>query len=127
MTTETLTLSEFLLARIAEDEADFDMPRWRCTDSARGEGWGTRGDCPICDAYMFDGTEVVTEEAMYEHFDRVHRRERVLAECEANRRIVDLLAAKAKTDLWQLPDGMILLLLALPYADHPAYREEWRP
>lgn len=45
-----------------------EVPEWRCTDGARGEGWGTRGSCPHCGQYMFDGTESVTEEAFREHF-----------------------------------------------------------
>lgn len=30
---------------------------------------------------------------------------------------------RTRAALW----GEVLLLLALPYADHPDYREEWRP
>ena len=107
MTTETLTLTDFLLARIAEDEADA-----RAGLVAEGS-W------------------------------------RVLAECEAKRRIVELHSIReaspscsqcggytATTDgqrgivhhgyaiPWPCPT---LRALALPYADHPDYREDWRP
>lgn len=45
------------------------IPDWYCTDSARGEGWGSRGDeCEFCERYMFDGTESVTEDAWAEHY-----------------------------------------------------------
>jgi hypothetical protein len=89
--TDAPSLTGFLLARIAEDEVRVTtIPDWYCTDSARGEGWGSRGDCRLCGHYMFDGTEDVTEQAYYEHLEDTHRRARVLAECEAKRRIVEL-------------------------------------
>ncbi len=55
---------------------------------------------------------------------------RVLAECEARRRIVEGLVY---VDQYDDPDtpvmnvGWFLRLLALPYADKSGYREEWRP
>ena len=57
-----------------------------------------------------------------------------LADIEAKRQIIDeaegqvRLAAQANTwDNWR--DGWLraLRFLALPYADHPDYRQEWRP
>jgi hypothetical protein len=47
---------------------------------------------------------------------------RVLAECAAKRRIVSFAA-----DLTEEGTDDLLRLLALPYADHPGYRQEWRP
>lgn len=140
-----MTLTDFLLARIAEDEARVDtIPDWYCTDSARGEGWGSRGDCPLCDGYMFDGTETATKDAMWEHMEDVHRRTRMLAECDAKQAIVHLRQAldvevrsKARPGVKDDEvDGLrmarfgvelAMKCLALPYADHPDYREEWRP
>lgn len=64
---------------------------------------------------------------------------RALAECEAKRRIVELhpptrnyIDERAMTDPepryvdggWSIP--VELLLLAIPYADRPGFREEWR-
>jgi len=52
---------------------------------------------------------------------------RILAEVEAKRRIVD-----RATYMGEAEDRMggyadeFLSLLALPYADHPDYRQEWR-
>jgi hypothetical protein len=105
-------LDEFLLARIAEDKrvateaADADLP-----------------------------------EGYRDHFGPAH----VLAECTAKRGIV-LACRAARPDLAFLgarPPGMgdfpltpadqhqlaalTLAQLALPYADHRDYREEWRP
>ena len=63
-----------------------------------------------------------------------HDPARVLREVEAKRRIIDLYeqqAAKQSENAmeedrtWTLEP--VILLLALPYADHEDYREEWRP
>jgi hypothetical protein len=107
--TRSLTLAEFLLARIAEDE---------------------------------DRIPIVVKGGML----KFNRR---LAECEAKRRIIELhhaievrdwnpqgYCAECTDSGWveavdgAYPVGMpcrTLRLLALPYADHPDYREEWRP
>lgn len=64
----------------------------------------------------------------------VHREADRRADLEAKRRIVDV----CETDLRQRGDGAlvgdvdrptwdVLCLLALPYADRPGYRVEWRP
>ena len=57
--------------------------------------------------------------------------DRELAEVDAKRRILDL-ARDYSPELghgdngeWAL--GEVLRMLALPYADQPGYREEWRP
>ena len=88
-----MTLTEFLLARIAEDERRVGFVRGFIPDE------GDQGE------YINPA--------------------RVLAECEAKRRIVE------HCDFDHLArspgDPYVLRLLALPYADHPDYREEWRP
>ena len=109
------TLTEFLLARIAADEAAADDVDW-------------------------------------DDYNPLHQPARVLAECEAKRRIVE-------RERWKPPHGMdcdghpgawmphgdygagycmwgaehdgeqsaTLRDLAAVYADHPDYRNEWRP
>jgi hypothetical protein len=92
-----VTLTEFLLARITETEADFrdkfdtappepDAPDWL--------RWG-------------------------------------LAECEAKRRIVESCQRLEEQSLdgawWLVEQDSILSALALPHADHPDFREEWKP
>jgi hypothetical protein len=53
---------------------------------------------------------------------------RVLAEAEAKRRMVDeCVSTLGDNDDGYWPAKQTLRLLALPYADHPDYREEWRP
>jgi len=96
-----MELTEFLLARIAEDEE-------------RGRSlvmqWHDVGNA--CQSCGTDG-------------------KRVLAECEARRRIV---AEHSPVDPCDAHDANFqtvlcdtLRLLALPYADHADYDERWRP
>jgi Family of unknown function (DUF6221) len=117
-----VTLTEFLLARIAEDEEQA-----RTSEPFRLGVWRIGG--------------------------RVERtiRDHVLAECDAKRRIVEqyadyLSTVKAyRSPRWS--DAMneqdkenarqaearhrvaedVARLIALPYADHPDYRQEWKP
>ena len=85
-------LTEFLLARIAEDEVVArEGGRW---DGGMELAWRDVGG--IEDVLVI-GTD------------------RLLAECEAKRQLIDL----------TIPH--VLRILALPYADHPDYRQEWRP
>ena len=103
--TQTLTLTDFLLARIAEDQA-----RVR-PGVHEPESWCDRAE----------GV----------HYESA----RVRAECEAKRRIIAACLLRIEDG----EDGLgnivtsgghlgeaILQALALPYADHPDYREEWR-
>jgi hypothetical protein len=131
-------LAEFLLARIAEDEesareaAEAAPGRWA--------SWNHR-------AHALDKRDLASSEAgrIAElplgpdgHIAR-HDPARVLAECEAKRRIVDYAQMlgqfhDAETDRLkkviasESVDTMtdVLELLALPYADHPDYRQEWK-
>jgi hypothetical protein len=143
MTTATLTITDFLLSRIAEDEAaaravppldyNVDMGGNRQDErftfgrtlpsSADGMGnWSKHRNSPTTRA----------------HFAR-HDPARVLAECAARRRIVEL--AEEASGIDAALDGnaavgprtepyigdLILHALASVYSDHPDYREEWRP
>ncbi len=85
-----MTLAQFLLARIAEDEmVAKEVPG--PPDETGLSWWGKYGHLSVSP-------------------------DRVLTECEAKRRIITN---------WGFPGA--LRALALPYADHPDYREEWRP
>ena len=124
-----MTLTEFLLARIAEDEADAaevqsHVNRWR-REQLQGA----------------DGTQASIVLATSE--GGPCDPQRVLAECEAKRRIVEVAGPR---EVWtaatvrigaqemRVPGEMlsmpgkcpeVLLILALPYADHPDYQQEW--
>lgn len=152
MTAARTTLSDFLLARIAEVEEDaheantYASARWEVADSD--------------EVATIDGRPVaqVDHGALVHHVAR-HDPARVLADCEAKRRIValgptacpmgdpaDELSQPHYPDpAWKdVPhwdrcencvdaasaDGAwrsVTALLALPYADHPDYDESWRP
>ena len=82
MNGQPMTLAEFLIFRITDDE---ELARIGCDDLIPADCW---------------------------------RPERILAECEAKRRIVER---------WRELHPDVLRLLALPYADHADYQQEWRP
>lgn len=110
-----MTLTEFLLARIAEDE-----------EAARAE----RADALV--GFYWKG---YPQKAYEELQGRVlATSSRTLAECEAKRRIVADHRADIGADPCDAHDASFrtidcdtLRLLALPHVDHPDYREEWRP
>jgi hypothetical protein len=115
-----MELTEFLLARIAEDEegARRGMPE-RLADFRPSE------------PYSYDD----------EYSDVTMSCGRALAECEAKRRIVELhqghhecvgVKFRARRTVlvapgYQFANDPTLALLALPYADHPDYDKSWRP
>jgi hypothetical protein len=100
---ERVTLAEFLLARVADDAK-----------------WGRDRQ----------------HEDFRKHRLRVRRAHlapddpiRVLADCAGKQRIVEECDPE-RTDAAAGGSGLadrVLRELALPYADHPDYREEWRP
>lgn len=78
---------------------------------------------------MLDGWEIIaTAESNYPCYEylRIAKR-RVLADVEAKRRIVARVEHHASLMGRDEIHDDLLRLLALPYADHPDYREDWRP
>jgi hypothetical protein len=106
-----VTLAEFLLARIAEDEEN--AKACDCSFCNEDHGWFRRDEL----RERFLGSSRVIPHVMR------WSPARVLAECEAKRRIVRIAVDQIDED----SGGELLRLLALPYASHPDYREEWRP
>lgn len=118
--TKTVTLTEFLTARLDEDEAvaraafsDLDEP---------GEAWRPSG---LEDPWPTQERHVLR-----------HDPARVLAEVKAKRRILELDDEVLRREVRNgdasgagasLMLSIVLRLLALPYADHPDYDEAWRP
>jgi hypothetical protein len=118
-----VTLSEFLLARIAEDE-------WVARMAWADSGWlaeGLRVTSPR------DVVAKVADERTA-RFIAANSPAHILAECEAKRRIVEIATAQIRLgreargwDNWEDMAGQTLRALALPFADHPDYRDEWKP
>jgi len=130
------TLTEFLLARIAEDEAEAHAATghaWRVTRDPLGVHVEHDLARPMGRVAMRLGRDMgIGGNADAAHIAR-HDPARALAECEAKRRIVEVwpdsfgswtadqaYAAKRVKDA-------VLLDLATVYADHPDYDEAWRP
>ncbi|MEV7962397.1 DUF6221 family protein [Oerskovia paurometabola] len=111
-----MTLSEFLLARITELEA--------VAREAIAPSWGGAGR----DFYSTVGPHA-DDWGLYTFHVPLAR---VLAECEAERRIVDAARAEYEDSLQSGDDTTslakeVLHALALPHSDHPDYDEAWRP
>jgi hypothetical protein len=108
-----MELVEFLLARIGEDEA-------AATDEAIARARaGTVVGGPGVPAHAVDqAQEAVADVYRVRPWTRILSPARVLAECAAKRRIVEMYAG-------QHGQPYVLHFLALPYADHPDYQREW--
>lgn len=117
-----MTLTEFLLARIAEDEAiavdaEKEIAEWY---DKRRTHHGSALAVAIDDPHPVGVLESAS---------------RVFAECQAKRLIVTHallereLGPHRQSDTDAAPHfaDKFLRALALPYADHPDYREGWRP
>jgi hypothetical protein len=118
-----MTLAGFLLARIAEDEAH------------------ARVGVILDDGHA---SRLITDPGTDREWVTTFDDARVLTECEAKRRIVEMSAEATAHEVegdWEhgySPEtrhrytdqpyigDKILRALALPYASHPDYREEWR-
>lgn len=126
MTAETLALTDFLLARIAEDEA-------RANGALAAESNYPHFGDTAADALLGLAESEGADAAALLHFGQ-YRPARVLAECEAKRRIVEAahprnLPLDSADYLSGATYGLDVALRALAavYADHPGYRDEWRP
>lgn len=128
-----MTLTEFLLAQIAEDEAvarAATLGPWGVDDESYAEAiYGADLTSVVSGGRWGDGGSVFNSTRDAVHIAR-HDPARVLAECEVKRRIVEYLvcAVKEKDDpaiISAYTD--VVEQLAVPYADHPDYRESWRP
>lgn len=138
MTDELVT---FLRARLDEDEA-FMLTAIRLRDSGAMEAPPAQeGALALLDVVLDDPQSVEAITLFTRNGVRAPGEvERVLAEVDAKRSIVDLcepqlIEVTGPADVerqfitgegapWGLP---VLQRLALPYADHPSYQESWRP
>lgn len=100
-----MTIVEFLLARIAEDEARAQARREAMLNVA--ERWPTLSE---------DIRNLIDVRGI----------DRVLAECQAKRAIIEQVSDIEWTGSYAVRD-VVLGHLAAVYADHPDYDEAWRP
>lgn len=123
MTTRTLTLADFLLARIAEDEA-----------VAQCSGIETRCRRPGEDEWSEWFDEMSERPGIYEVQHRVAADPRALRECAAKRRIVERSRWVEEHPEWANNDDVAghwedcsatLYDLASIYADHEDYDPAW--
>lgn len=148
-----MTLTEFLLARIAEDEAvaraavlpahdgykpHGELARWRYREDEEVEyDWDDPG--PYHDVIRVtndsEGLTPAVRKNCGTHIARFDP-ERILVECEAKRRIVEdfeILHADYRsmpdptTEARRFQAQIAQARMAAVYADHPDYRDEWKP
>jgi Family of unknown function (DUF6221) len=130
----TAELINFLRYRVTEDEAlALEAPQgpWHIGNAV--------DPTKPCHVHTFPGARMVADGLNWlvaEHI-AMHDPARVLAEVEAKRRVLD----RYENQVAMLRNHMggiltkylaaellaVVQLLALPYASHPDFREEWRP
>jgi len=132
------TLTEFLLARIAEDEAiaenalhpDAVQPGSWITEHHNSEYHSEPNRAHIAEDHSGHYWSVAHEIfiPIAEHIAR-HDPARTLNECKAKKHIIDLLTNASATNWDQLASANqnVLRQLAMSYTDDPDYEEAWRP
>lgn len=132
MTSSTLTVTDFLLARIAEDEA-------AARRSMSPAPWIVDGTSVVMRQGSTDTTIVNDWQASDGDLAHIARQSpaRVLAECEAKRRIVgecgdviDMERTSEEDPRYAWTAGLArrtLWSLAFPYSDHPDFDDQWWP
>lgn len=133
MSKDVMTLADFLLARISEDEDDATLAR----DDLPTDEWTLSDYGSVYAGEEFDkdglsyGKNDIVQQALADTGRHIARHDpaRVLAECGAKRRIVENAEGRESGGHVSWPGVwlLVLRLLALPYADHPDYDESWRP
>jgi len=121
-----MSIVEFLLQRIAEDEAlaqaaSVPYDQWDAVGSSDGQVATVVG----ITGHVAPRPGLLTAQ----HIAR-HDPARVLAECAAKRRIMEECAPNVAKD-WPFPDGLnlsefVVAELVQPYADHPDFDPAWR-
>lgn len=124
-----MTITEFLLARIAEDEevarSAIDSSGWGSSPDGRWrlvevpyEGEWPRN--PDAEHVMWAGSEWTI------HASR-HSPARILRECAAKREIIERHSHCDDVSYGDASTCPEVSTLAAVYAGHPDYQEEWRP
>jgi hypothetical protein len=129
------SLVEWLLLQIAEDEmkartAGGQAWRWRVVDEPAQRDALVRADGTIC-ADSWGAGETGFRGAEAKMFIERFNPERILADCEAKRRMLARLQNLARA-WWTTSRSAdearsIIREMAVAYAHRPGYRDEWRP
>lgn len=115
-------IAAFLRARL--DEREQRAKDW--TDAEQPYEEHDAGECPTCDRRR---RAIVN---MLDH-DEIDEPEFVLADVAAKRQMLKVWPdnfaqwSASEANAARAVKDRMLRLLALPYADHPDYREEWKP
>lgn len=147
--TPSMTLIEFLLQRIAEDEAVATAAVGKATFAQQTGRWSFEtvsdqyGPIPIVFAVTDTGakTQAANMEGAWEREERGahiarHDPARVLVECNAKRYIVEIHRswhicpdedAVEDDDATKPEPCLTLRIAAAVYSDHPDYLPEWQP
>jgi hypothetical protein len=140
-----VTLVEFLTAMLDRDEAPtWTLSPYACEPGCCAPAGWVGSQCRYCDpSPVYGGTVEAMTSSAEEHAETIHQRSRVLREVGAKRRIIaEHEVGSDDSGPWNGYCGLCfndrtfnaaeapcltLRLLALPYADHEDYDEEWRP
>ncbi len=131
-----MTLVEFLLARIADDEAAAGLCRERSWQYDDGAGVANEvNGLVVQHAHVWGPSVSITTSAAHQFSDMQHIANwdpaRVLAECEAKRRVIEALGNFEDGHIWASGEALraqeALEAMTLPHADHPDYQQEWKP
>ncbi|MFF2773364.1 DUF6221 family protein [Streptomyces sp. NPDC058052] len=130
-------LVQFLLARLDEDERDAKARRGIFpSPSVQDDGYVWLHIRPGGNAVItryprpVEGYDDMAKLRNWADTEHGWTQERVLAEVEAKRQILELHTEGSSlfcAHCEHEPPCPTLRLLALPYADHPNYRDTWRP
>lgn len=134
-----MSLTESLLAWIAEDEAEtFQLVPYDCEPNCCAPAGWVGHRCLICGTTEFGGTVSAITEVAREHAEKIHRRPRVLAECEAKRQAIraawqdhlhiegEWMCRSTETLEADNDQPMVVRYLAQPYANRPDFQEDWK-
>ena len=127
MVVEMSGIEEFLLDHLAETKAAalaaaFGYGAEWTSETDDGEGWSVVHADGKRDMVGCEDRDITRHIAL-------HDPARVLADCEAKKQIVDTYLAipVGQQAHYRAGLGRAVRYLALPFADHHDYREEWKP
>lgn len=125
MTTNTLTITAFILDRVSDLEAPtFELLPYTCEPGCCAPAGWVGHHCLTCGTKEFGGHPESMRESAEEHAEKIHARSRILATCKAHRAIVERYQWLSENgDTGNLMEA--IRALASVWADHEAYDGSW--